>query len=129
MTTTAKKSAAEFALPDGEKAAEVSQQLFNEVYFEKLAAFGFEPRSPEEAQAYLRLADKALTIAQHPAVKQAELANSPVLRLDAQLEQFMTSSGLNKQAAAQKQSAHINQLALAYASNPEVYAAMLALDG
>lgn len=126
--STATKKPSEVQLPDLEKAAQVEQQLFAEAYFTKLASLGFAPTTPEEAQAYLGLAEKALVLAEHPAVKQAELARSPVLQLNAQLEKFMVDSGLQKQAAFEQQSAQLNQAALAYASIPEVYSAVLSLN-
>lgn len=122
---TQKRNPADVQLPDVEKAAAIRQQLFSEVYFSKLAECGLEPRSQEEYDAYLRLADKALKIANHPAIKRAQLAASPVLRLEAELDQFMSANRLNKQAS--HDDAQINQLALQYASIPDVYSSMLSL--
>lgn len=127
MTAT-KKSAADVKLPSQEQASEVAQAVFADAYFAKLASFGYVPQNREEADAYLSLADKAIQLAQHPAVKQAELAASPVLRLNAQLDQYMVQSGIQKQAEAQANDAHLNQLSLSYASDPAVYASMLSLN-
>lgn len=123
--TAQKKKPEEVQLPAIEKAAEVRRQLFGEVYFAKLAELGYQPTSVEEEAIYLDLADKALVLAQHPAVKKAELARSPAARLNEKLSSYMAQYGIGQQP--EQKSAQLNQTALAYASVPDVYISMLSL--
>lgn len=110
------------------------QHLFDgvhqEVFFQKLAAFGIQPKTAEEASGYLTLAGKLRTTANDPTIKQAAAANSKVAEMNQALDGVLGDLGIDsgvKQASEQEAHEARAQIANYLAQDPGIYNSVLSV--
>lgn len=114
-------------LPPVEKAAQVRQSIVQEVFFAKLADFGIVPQTEEQAASLWRQSEQCLAINNNPAVKQANLQADPILQAEQKLAELSGQYGFNSGVKSADEHAILNQLAVGFGRNPDVYASMLSL--
>lgn len=115
----------EFKLPAVDEAMSTLDGLYADVFFSKMAEYGFVPPSEEgalsmlETAAYLDMVDGG--------EKSASYAD-PFVDANSKLKEVLASQQLIDPSAlyAQK-AASIKQASVAFAQNPEVYKAVLAV--
>ncbi len=106
------------------------QGVHQRVFFQKLAAAGYAPRSAEEAQWMLNTAGKLRQVTEAQSVKEAAAQDNPFFRLDNSLDRVMAEFGLGgqaKQAQYQEVETAYKQAAASLANDPEIYNAVLSL--
>lgn len=112
-------------LPDGNQAYDLLfQQIHAPVFFETLAARGYNVTTQKEAQDYLGMAQQLRMAEENNLVKAAE-ETSAVAGAAAQLDRLMGAHGLSKQAAANQVA--IQGEARRLAAAPDIYNSVLAL--
>lgn len=112
-------------VPDQQKAAEIMNRLYQDVYFSKLAELGHQPTSPQDAESMLNIGLQLDLADQQLGQKQASAGESPVQRAERLLQEKLAELGL---VTAPDPAAVIKQAALTVAQDPEVYGALLALQ-
>jgi len=129
MSKTAQAQAP--ALPDPDTAY---QNLFDgihqRVFFNKMAAYGYVPQTPAQAQYMLEMAGTLRAVEQEAAVKQAADENDPYFLAKQHLNQVLGVHGLDggiKQAQAQNDAFAIKQAAYELANDPLLYNSVLSL--
>lgn len=118
------------ALPDPQTAYDtLFQGVHSRVFFQKCAAAGFEPRSPEEAQWMLNAAGKLRMISEHDQVKAAAAQDNPYFQMDAGLDRVMSQYGLgqNKEASYLNADYGYKQAAEHLMQDPAFYNSVLSL--
>lgn len=114
------------------------QEAFNHLYntvhapafFNKLASFGYQPRTEKEAAELLELAGKLRMVEQDPQVKAASAANSPYAEANQALDRALSAYGLDgsiKQAGAQEREIGLRRVASQLAADPAVFNSVLSL--
>lgn len=119
------------ALPSPQEAHDALYQgIHNRVFFHKLAAAGYHPRSREEAAWMLETGAKLHYMTEAQQVKQAAAQDNPFFQMNRYLDQVASQHGIDfgtKQAAAQEAEVGIKKAAAALAEDPAIYNAVLAL--
>jgi hypothetical protein len=114
------------ALPEPQAAY---QTLFDEihqrVFFQKMAAHGYDPSSPEQANQMLIDAGKLRNVEQSDHYKQAAAANDPYAQASAHLDRVLGVNPHQKQA--QEAEITMRKAASALARDPRFYNAVLSL--
>jgi len=108
----------------------VSDKVFNTVFFNKLASYGYAPRTPQEAASLLELHQKLETVNNDPAVKAAEAAGNPYAVASKGLDSYLASKGLDggiKQASVAQRDQELLQFTDQLMNDPDVYGAALTL--
>lgn len=86
-------------LPDpGQAYQHLASQIEQRVFFHKLAQDGWSPRTREEAEALYQLGGELEALEQYAPVKQASLAQSPILRAKAAFDQYVQENFGNQTA-------------------------------
>lgn len=111
-------------LPSVEDAVGLLDNVYADVFFSKLAEFGFAPQTEEgmlsalETAAYLDAVDGG----------QKQASVDPFVDANSKLKQALANENLvNPAVFAQQNHAAVKQAAYAIASNPDVYKAVLAV--
>ena len=119
------------ALPDPDTAY---QNLFDgihqRVFFNKMAAYGYVPQTPAQAQYMLEMAGKLRAVEQEAAVKQAQDMDDPYFLANQHLNQVLGIHGLDdgiKQAQAENEALAIKQAAAELANDPVFYNSVLSV--
>lgn len=116
------------ALPDQQTAYQnLFQGVHAQVFFQKLAAAGHYPRSPEEAQWMLDTAGELREITEHAPVKQAAAQDNPYYQMRAGVSQLKQQYGLSKSASYQEADASYKQAAAQLMQDPTFYNSVLSL--
>lgn len=107
----------------------LQNKVASRVFFQKLAAYGIEPKTAKEAQSLLELGGK-LRIADDQ-VKQASDDNNTYLQasqaLDATCQQYGIYTGATPEHTKQASEASYAQYASQLADDPHIYNAVLQL--
>lgn len=120
------------ALPTDDQAFDhLYTNLSQRVFFNKLAAAGFAPTTPDEAAALLEMGAQLDVMAEHGGVKQAaDGGDSAILQARAALDQYCGAARITpvwqKQAAAEE-AASRRRVAVELAQDPTFYNAVLVL--
>jgi hypothetical protein len=104
-------------LPAAEQAVPLVDWIYCERFFDKMAEYGFSPRTDEERMAMLQ------TALQLDSIQDEQQASPYVLANQKLAEHLQGQSQSAANAPAERQ-----QLALALAQHPELYKAALALN-
>lgn len=117
-------------LPDPETAyATLFNGVHSEVFFNKLAAAGFAPRSEQEAMWMLETAGKLRAVSETQQVKQAGMEDNPFYRMNASLDKVLDHYGLGqtKQASRAEVETGYKQAAARLMQDPTFYNSVLSL--
>ncbi len=123
-------STAAAALPDPQTAYNnLFEGVHARVFFTKLAAAGYQPRSEQEAAWMLETAGKLRAVSENEQVKQAGVQDNPYYRMNAGLDQILDQYGLgqSKQASYEEVELGIKQAAAQLAADPTFYNSVLSL--
>lgn len=119
------------ALPDPQQAyTHLFQNVHSRVFFNKLANYGIEVNTPEEAQGYLELAGKLRAASMDPQFKAAAAENSVIGRMNSQLDHVLGQTGFNsgvKQAAEQEAERERREAVAWLAQDPGMYNSVLSV--
>lgn len=108
-------------------ASSALDSVFADIFFSKMAEYGFVPETEEGAMSMLETAAYLDSIPGQTVAKQASA--DPYVEAGALLKQAMAANNLiNPAVLAQQESASIKQAAYALAHEPELYKAVLALN-
>ena len=117
---------ADIQLPGANEAMGVLDQVYAEVFFNKMAEYGFSPSDEKEAYSMLETAAYLDSLPEDTQTKQAEYA--PFTEANARLKEVLASHGaIDQEAEAYEQLASIKQAAYALAQNPDLYKAVLSV--
>lgn len=117
-------------LPDPQAAYDhLFQNVHQRVFFQKLAAAGYEPATAQQAGDMLKLAGHLRIAQEEQQVKAAAAGSDPYAAALAHLEGAMTDAGFSggKQAAFREQEWAVKQAAGDLMADPDMYNAVLAL--
>lgn len=115
-------------LPDPKQAYDtIFTRVHANVFFHKLAAAGFQPRSQAEAEYMLDTAAKLRTIQESTQVKQAATQENPYYQLNQSLDTVMNQYGFAGRPRYQEAEIGYKQAADTLMQDPEIYDAVLAL--
>lgn len=117
-------------LPPVDKAAALELRIEQDVFFAKLSEAGIavEQLPVPTLESLWRTGNQCYALQQHPRFKQAEAQQDPYLRAEQRLYEVMQQQGFHDGREKAAEEALSQQLAMAYAQNPDVYTAMLALE-
>lgn len=118
------------ALPDSDTAFNnLVEGVECQVFFNKMAAYGHVPQTPEQAAAMLDTGRKLYAYYKSEQVKQAQDANDPYVAVNHYLSQVLGDQGADFGAANQQahEAAAIKQAAAELAQDPVFYNSVLAL--
>lgn len=117
-------------LPDPQAAYDhLFQGVHQRVFFQKLAAAGYQPESAQQAGYMLQLAGKLRLAQQEQQVKAAADGNDPYAAALSHLDGVLGDAGYGsvKQAAAEEQEWAIKSAAAELMEDPDVYNSVLSL--
>lgn len=112
-------------LPTPGQAMDTLASLYNNILFVKLAAYGYTPQSPVEAQQYLHLAEKLRAASEIPAVKSAAYEDSLITQASDDLDTVIGALDSNKSAA--ERHVALKQASADLATNAQLYTSVVAL--
>jgi hypothetical protein len=119
------------ALPEPQQAFDtLFQNVHANVFFTKLAQFGYQPVNEKEASDLLELAGKLRAAEQAAQIKQASSPDSPIAAANRDLDRVLAQQGLDagvKQASAQEHNVAISQAAAQLSADPAIYNAVLSI--
>lgn len=115
-------------LPDPQQAYDtIFQGVHAKVFFHKLAAAGFQPRSEGEAAYMLETAAKLRAIQESAQVKQAAEQENPYFQLSKSLDTVMDQYGFSGRPRYQEAEISYKQAADSLMRDPAIYNAVLSL--
>ncbi len=106
------------------------QEAHAKTFFQKLASYGWHPRTVEESQWMLETAAKLRVLHAEDRQKQASAKNNPFQAMSAHLDRVFEANGLPngvKQAAAQSLDQSLRDAANMLANDPRFYDSVLSL--
>lgn len=120
-------------LPDVQTAENILLQgIAQRVFFNKLAAAGYTPRTAEQAQYLWHIGGQLTAAAEHQHVKQAEAEADPFYKAAQALDNYLAANGIDTgmgydRVRAQEADLSILKAAQDLAAQPEIYNSVLML--
>lgn len=116
-------------LPDVQTAEEVAMQILHRGFFDKLASYGIQPSTEQQAAWILQLSDRLMEVERLDSVKQANDQADPFYQALQGLDAALSETGLLHQVSPRQQTEQLayKQAGEYWAQHPEIYNSVLVL--